>query len=66
VNTAWALGLIVGPALGGYLSQVPVQKESKTKEKEKCLLFLLQYSFFFSQPTEKYPHIFSKDSVFGR
>jgi hypothetical protein len=47
VNTAWALGLIVGPALGGYLSQVPVQKESKTKEKEKCLLFLLQYSFFF-------------------
>ncbi|XP_066360358.1 protein ZINC INDUCED FACILITATOR-LIKE 1-like [Miscanthus floridulus] len=38
VNTAWALGLIVGPTLGGYLSQ----------------------------PTEKYPHIFSKDSVFGR
>uniref|UniRef100_A0A804NIU8 Major facilitator superfamily (MFS) profile domain-containing protein n=1 Tax=Zea mays TaxID=4577 RepID=A0A804NIU8_MAIZE len=38
VNTAWALGLIVGPALGGYLSQ----------------------------PAEKYPHVFSKDSVFGR
>ncbi|XP_020405271.1 probable peptide/nitrate transporter At3g43790 isoform X4 [Zea mays] len=37
VNTAWALGLIVGPALGGYLSQ----------------------------PAEKYPHVFSKDSVFG-
>ncbi|OQU78639.1 hypothetical protein SORBI_3008G016000 [Sorghum bicolor] len=38
VNTAWALGLIVGPALGGYLSQ----------------------------PAEKYPRIFFKDSVFGR
>ncbi|CAN6357512.1 unnamed protein product [Urochloa humidicola] len=38
VNTAWALGLIVGPALGGFLAQ----------------------------PTEKYPHIFSEDSVFGR
>ncbi|XP_062182296.1 protein ZINC INDUCED FACILITATOR-LIKE 1-like [Phragmites australis] len=38
VNTAWGLGLIVGPALGGYLAQ----------------------------PTEKYPHIFSEGSVFGR
>jgi dihydroxyacetone kinase-like predicted kinase len=35
VNTAWALGLIVGPALGGYLSQVPVQKEKKRKEKKR-------------------------------
>jgi len=47
VNTAWALGLIVGPALGGYLSQVPVQKENKRKE--KYLIFLLQYPFFHSQ-----------------
>uniref|UniRef100_A0A0E0BEZ7 Major facilitator superfamily (MFS) profile domain-containing protein n=1 Tax=Oryza glumipatula TaxID=40148 RepID=A0A0E0BEZ7_9ORYZ len=38
VNTAWGLGLVVGPALGGYLAQ----------------------------PVEKYPHIFSKESVFGR
>lgn len=38
VNTAWALGLIVGPALGGFLAQ----------------------------PTEKYPQIFSRDSIFGR
>ncbi|TKV99128.1 hypothetical protein SEVIR_8G023300v4 [Setaria viridis] len=38
VNTAWALGLIVGSALGGFLAQ----------------------------PTEKYPHIFSKDSIFAR
>nr|CBX24391.1 hypothetical_protein [Oryza glaberrima] len=38
VNTAWGLGLVVGPALGGYLAQ----------------------------PVEKYPHVFSKESVFGR
>ncbi|KAJ3684370.1 hypothetical protein LUZ61_013534 [Rhynchospora tenuis] len=38
VSTAWAIGLIVGPAVGGYLSQ----------------------------PAEKYPNIFSEQSVFGR
>ncbi|KAK3118330.1 hypothetical protein QOZ80_9BG0697340 [Eleusine coracana subsp. coracana] len=38
VNTAWGLGVIVGPALGGYLAQ----------------------------PVDKYPHMFSKDSIFGR
>nr|CBX25336.1 hypothetical_protein [Oryza brachyantha] len=38
VSTAWGLGLIVGPALGGYLAQ----------------------------PVEKYPHVFSRESIFGR
>ncbi|XP_052191960.1 protein ZINC INDUCED FACILITATOR-LIKE 1-like [Diospyros lotus] len=38
ISTAWGAGLIVGPALGGFLAQ----------------------------PAEKYPHIFSRDSVFGR
>ncbi|GJN13867.1 hypothetical protein PR202_gb00618 [Eleusine coracana subsp. coracana] len=38
VNTAWGLGVIVGPALGGYLAQ----------------------------PADKYPHMFSKSSIFGR
>ncbi|KAM6584435.1 hypothetical protein CsatB_011437 [Cannabis sativa] len=38
VSTAWGIGLVIGPALGG----------------------------FFAQPAEKYPHIFSKDSFFGR
>ncbi|XP_058216197.1 protein ZINC INDUCED FACILITATOR-LIKE 1-like isoform X6 [Rhododendron vialii] len=38
VSTSWAIGLIIGPALGGFLAQ----------------------------PAEKYPAIFSKDSVFGR
>jgi hypothetical protein len=66
VNTAWALGLIVGPALGGYLSQVPVQKEKKRKEKKRKISHFLTAVSFFSQPIEKYPHIFSKDSVFGR
>ncbi|KAF7848446.1 hypothetical protein BT93_L1938 [Corymbia citriodora subsp. variegata] len=38
VGTAWGMGLIIGPALGGYLAQ----------------------------PAEKFPSIFSKESVFGR
>ncbi|XP_044512375.1 protein ZINC INDUCED FACILITATOR-LIKE 1-like [Mangifera indica] len=38
VSTAWGIGLIIGPALGGFLAQ----------------------------PAEKYPYIFSKDSVFGK
>ncbi|XP_062092079.1 protein ZINC INDUCED FACILITATOR 1-like [Humulus lupulus] len=38
VSTAWGIGLVIGPAMGG----------------------------FFAQPAEKYPHIFSKDSFFGR
>ncbi|TVU50739.1 hypothetical protein EJB05_02127 [Eragrostis curvula] len=38
VNTAWGLGVIVGPALGGYLAQ----------------------------PADKYPHMFPKNSIFGR
>ncbi|EOY19183.1 Zinc induced facilitator-like 1 isoform 3 [Theobroma cacao] len=38
VSTSWGIGLIIGPALGGFLAQ----------------------------PAEKYPNIFSKDSLFGR
>ncbi|CAN1780309.1 Protein ZINC INDUCED FACILITATOR-LIKE 1 [Linum perenne] len=38
VSTAWGIGLIIGPALGGFLSQ----------------------------PAEKYPNVFSEDSLFGR
>ncbi|KAH7547677.1 hypothetical protein JRO89_XS14G0001500 [Xanthoceras sorbifolium] len=38
VSTAWGIGLIIGPALGG----------------------------FFAQPAEKYPNIFSKESLFGQ
>ncbi|KAK9912313.1 hypothetical protein M0R45_036181 [Rubus argutus] len=38
ISTAWGIGLIIGPALGG----------------------------FFAQPAEKYPSIFSADSIFGR
>lgn len=38
VTTAWGIGLIIGPAIGG----------------------------FFAQPAEKYPEIFSQDSLFGR
>ncbi|CAN0839737.1 Protein ZINC INDUCED FACILITATOR-LIKE 1 [Linum grandiflorum] len=38
VSTAWGIGLIIGPALGGFLAQ----------------------------PAEKYPNVFSEDSLFGR
>ncbi|XP_062080177.1 protein ZINC INDUCED FACILITATOR 1-like [Humulus lupulus] len=38
ISTAWGIGLVIGPALGGFLSQ----------------------------PAEKFPNIFSKDSLFGR
>ncbi|KAL8162042.1 hypothetical protein V2J09_013531 [Rumex salicifolius] len=38
ISTAWSIGLIIGPALGGLLAQ----------------------------PAEKYPNIFSKESLFGR
>ncbi|XP_074310751.1 protein ZINC INDUCED FACILITATOR-LIKE 1-like [Silene latifolia] len=38
ITTAWGIGLVIGPALGGLLAQ----------------------------PAEKYPGIFSEDSLFGR
>ncbi|KAK6127098.1 hypothetical protein DH2020_039161 [Rehmannia glutinosa] len=38
IGTSWGIGLVIGPAVGGFLAQ----------------------------PAEKYPHIFSKESLFGR
>ncbi|XP_030925632.1 protein ZINC INDUCED FACILITATOR 1-like isoform X1 [Quercus lobata] len=38
ISTSWGIGLVIGPALGGYLAQ----------------------------PAEKYPNIFSEESLFGR
>ncbi|PIM98531.1 hypothetical protein CDL12_28989 [Handroanthus impetiginosus] len=38
ISTSWGIGLIIGPAVGGFLAQ----------------------------PAEKYPHIFSRESLFGR
>ncbi|KAJ0101184.1 hypothetical protein Patl1_05572 [Pistacia atlantica] len=38
VSTAWGIGLIMGPAVGGFLAQ----------------------------PEDKYPNIFSKESLFGK
>ncbi|KAL8162034.1 hypothetical protein V2J09_013523 [Rumex salicifolius] len=38
ISSSWNIGLIIGPALGGWLAQ----------------------------PAEKYPNIFSKESIFGR
>lgn len=38
ISTSWGIGLVIGPAVGGFLAQ----------------------------PAEKYPHIFSEKSLFGR
>ncbi|XP_034893914.1 protein ZINC INDUCED FACILITATOR 1 isoform X4 [Populus alba] len=38
ISTSWGIGLVIGPALGGFLAQ----------------------------PAEKFPNIFSSDSLFGR
>uniref|UniRef100_A0A5B7B9V3 Major facilitator superfamily (MFS) profile domain-containing protein n=1 Tax=Davidia involucrata TaxID=16924 RepID=A0A5B7B9V3_DAVIN len=38
ISTSWGIGLVIGPAIGGFLAQ----------------------------PAEKYPNIFSKESLFGR
>ncbi|KAK4485602.1 hypothetical protein RD792_008245 [Penstemon davidsonii] len=38
ISTSWGIGLVIGPAVGGYLAQ----------------------------PADKFPHIFSKESLFGR
>ncbi|GMY19950.1 protein ZINC INDUCED FACILITATOR 1-like isoform X1 [Fagus crenata] len=38
ISTSWGIGLVIGPAVGGFLAQ----------------------------PAEKYPHIFSKESLFAR
>ncbi|KAJ6870255.1 hypothetical protein NC652_036013 [Populus alba x Populus x berolinensis] len=38
ISTSWGIGLVIGPALGGFLAQ----------------------------PAEKFPYIFSSDSLFGR
>ncbi|XP_044507035.1 protein ZINC INDUCED FACILITATOR-LIKE 1-like isoform X3 [Mangifera indica] len=38
ISTSWGIGLVIGPAIGGFLAQ----------------------------PAEKYPDVFSKDSLFGR
>ncbi|KAL9690044.1 hypothetical protein QQ045_010437 [Rhodiola kirilowii] len=38
ISTSWGLGLVIGPAMGGFLAQ----------------------------PADKFPHLFSKESLFGR
>ncbi|CAK9157617.1 unnamed protein product [Ilex paraguariensis] len=38
VSTSWGIGLVIGPAIGGFLAQ----------------------------PAEKYPNVFSEESIFGR
>lgn len=69
MSTAWGIGLIIGPALGGFLAQVFFLSPKKGS------IFLLfpvgevlsnVPEYCALQPAEKYPYIFSKDSVFGK
>ncbi|CAN1298534.1 Protein ZINC INDUCED FACILITATOR-LIKE 1 [Linum perenne] len=66
VSTAWGIGLIIGPALGGFLSQVrkysPFMMQCFIVIYTACIIF----SFYLMQPAEKYPNVFSEDSLFGR
>ncbi|KAL6540751.1 hypothetical protein OROMI_024634 [Orobanche minor] len=55
ISTSWGLGLVIGPAVGGFLAQV-----RKSNSLDDKLVFALV------KPAEKYPHIFSKESLFGR
>jgi MFS family permease len=47
VSTSWGLGLVLGPALGGYLSQVPMEtKVAKTIHRsflEGCKIVKLNF-----------------------
>ncbi|KAJ8438329.1 hypothetical protein Cgig2_013377 [Carnegiea gigantea] len=68
ITTAWGIGLIIGPALGGLLAQVrlrlsfPVLTLPKETLSQQC---------WFNRniptaPAEKYPHLVSEGSLFGR
>jgi len=61
------MGVIIGPAIGGYLAQV--------SDKDFFLLFVnhLDYLLFtfsvflpYYQPVKQYPHLFHEKSVFAR
>ncbi|KAL6534704.1 hypothetical protein OROGR_013379 [Orobanche gracilis] len=55
ISTSWGVGLVIGPAVGGFLAQV--RKSNSLDDKSV---------FALVKPAEKYPHIFPKESLFGR
>jgi hypothetical protein len=76
VSTAWGIGLVVGPSIGGYLARVVSQCLFYFSLFNMKILILFtvmqQYSEVFlslslvCQPAQQYPNIFSDTSIFGR
>ncbi|EFJ07381.1 hypothetical protein SELMODRAFT_186199 [Selaginella moellendorffii] len=60
VSTMWGFGLIIGPAMGGYLAQATDFSNFSSS--------VISCEFFFSslQPAIKYPNIFKSGSLFAR
>ncbi|KAK4749851.1 hypothetical protein SAY87_027300 [Trapa incisa] len=64
ISTSWGIGLVIGPAVGGFLAQVSLP--SKIKFVLMLVdLHMIEYEILL-QPADKFPHIFSKGSIFGR
>ncbi|KAL2326215.1 hypothetical protein Fmac_025273 [Flemingia macrophylla] len=62
VSAAWGIGLIIGPALGGYLAQLVLRRLMP-----EIIVKYLSFSVSAcTEPVEKYPHIFPKDSFWDK
>jgi len=57
------MGVIIGPAIGGYLAQVSHKNYYLSTI---WISFSPFMSFIYYQPVKQYPHLFHEKSVFGR
>jgi len=57
------MGVIIGPAIGGYLAQVSHKKNISLNNLDYFSPFM---SLIYYQPVKQYPHLFHEKSVFGR
>nr|CBX25427.1 hypothetical_protein [Oryza glaberrima] len=53
VNTAWGLGLVVGPALGGYLAQETIHKHKSPEKDIKRIKELSLQQAYWDSPRKK-------------
>ncbi|WVZ54621.1 hypothetical protein U9M48_005389 [Paspalum notatum var. saurae] len=53
MNTAWALGLIVGPALGGYLAQETIHKHKVPEKDIKIVKTVSSEEGYWDSPRKK-------------